>query len=113
VAKINTLSLDAMRRISRAVAAHERGDRSMAVNKLPVVEEEFTIRLCKTTTEWVKGDLATVKVYEAGEPNAETISDPEVLLVDCVNKFATIKTDKWVMVARANQGRHYVISAEC
>jgi hypothetical protein len=68
------------------------------------------VRLGKTTAAWTKGTTATIDLYPNGTPPSETASGT---LSGCVNKFATVASGKWVMVARAGNGYWYLISAEC
>ena len=63
--------------------------------------------------EWAKGTLASVQVYDQGDPPNETTDDPVETIEDVVNKFADIDQDAWVMIGLASNGRWYVISAEC
>jgi len=71
------------------------------------------VRLGKTTAAWTKGTLATITLYEKGTPPNETAETPATTLKDCVNKFANVAADKWVMVAMGVNGRWYLITAEC
>lgn len=109
------VSARAAKRISRAVAAFERGDRDLAAVHMPraVGDDGDPVRLCKTAAAWNKGTLATLTVYEAGTPPSETALDPEETIEDVVNKFADVAADRWCMVARAGNGSWYLISAEC
>lgn len=68
------------------------------------------VRVGKTTATWSKGTLATIDLYEEGDPPNETQSGE---LTDCVNKFSDIAADRWVAVGMAANGRYYVIAAEC
>jgi hypothetical protein len=68
------------------------------------------VRLGKTTATWTKGTTATIDLYPNGTPPSETASGT---LSGCVNKFATVASGKWVMVARGGNGYWYLISAEC
>lgn len=72
------------------------------------------VRLGKTTAAWDKGTLATITLYEKGSPPNETANDESPYTLEgCVNKFANVDGDKWVIVALATNGRWYLISAEC
>lgn len=77
-------------------------------------DDGATTRLGKTTSAWNKGTLATIAIYEGGTPPSETQNTGDsATLSDCVNKFANVASGKWVMVAKAGNGRWYLISAEC
>lgn len=71
------------------------------------------IRLCKTTAAWNKGTVATVQIYSEGTPPNETAKQTPETLQNCVNKFANVAADKWVIVSRAPSGYWYLIAAEC
>lgn len=70
------------------------------------------VRLGKTTAEWPKGTLATIELYEEGTPPSEGKKTPPDTL-SCVNKFAAVAANKWVIVANAGNGYWYLIAAEC
>jgi archaellin len=70
------------------------------------------VRLGKTTATWTKGTTATIDVWESGTPPSETQTSG-VTIANCVNKFATVASGKWVMVAKAGNGSWYLIAAEC
>jgi hypothetical protein len=65
--------------------------------------------LSKTTAAWAKGTSQSLTLW-TGEPGSEAAAGGET--VTAWNKFANVKADKWVMLARAN-GSFYVVSAEC
>jgi hypothetical protein len=106
------LTEDAARRVAAATLAYERGNRNMPPVKFRTVSDDGSVRLCKTSSSWTKGTLATLNVWESGTPPSETQSTG-VTLTDCVNKFATVASGKWVMVAQAGNGSYYLIAAEC
>lgn len=99
-------------RISRTVRAYEKGNRDVSPVTFRQVGEEGGMRLCKTSSSWTKGTLATLNVWENGTPPNETQSTG-VTLANVVNKFATVASGKWVMVAQAGNGSWYLIAAEC
>lgn len=108
------VSRSSMERIGRAVAAYERGDRNRKPQAMPRAwEEPDPIQIGRTTSEWVKGELATITLYDAGEPNDESTKTPPETLEGCVNRFATVQPNKWVALARAVNGGWYLIAAEC
>lgn len=68
------------------------------------------IRLGKTTNYWPKGTLATIAIYDQGEPLSETsVGD----IVGVTNKTQNVQANKWVWIARAANGYWYLVSAEC
>ena len=71
------------------------------------------VRLGKTTAAWTKGTTATIDLYEEGTPPNETAKSTPDTLENCVNKFATVAANKWVIVARGANGYWYLIAAEC
>lgn len=71
------------------------------------------VRLGKTTASWNKGDLATINLYPAGTPGSESRGSAAPTLANCVNKFADVPSDKWVIVAMAGNDAWYLIAAEC
>lgn len=70
------------------------------------------LRLCKTTTAFLKNTVATLNVWEDGDPpNEEQTADETV--ADVVNKFADIPACAFVSVAKHQNGRWYVVAWEC
>lgn len=68
-------------------------------------------RLCKTTTAFLKGTVATLDVWEDGDPPNETQTEGQTV-ADVVNKYADIPACTFVSVAKHGNGRWYVVSAE-
>lgn len=107
------LTGNAARRINRVVQSVERGDRDTRGQIFPKsVGDDNSVRLCKTSSSWTKGTTATLNVWESGTPPNETQSSG-VTIANCVNKFATVQSGKFVMIAQAGNGRWYLIAAEC
>lgn len=109
------LTPDAARRIGSAVLRVEQGGRDVP----PVMfrqtgDDSDPVRLGKTTASWTKGTTATIELYEEGTPPSESKKTPTAdTLTGCVNKFATVASGKWVIVAKGGNGAWYLISAEC
>ena len=102
---------DAMRRIGRAVAAYERGDRSIQGYPLRTASEDpDPVRLCKTSAAWTKGATATLDVWESGTPPSETQTTGETI-EDAVNKIKDVKGNSFVIVAKAANGSWYLVEA--
>lgn len=103
----------AAQRIARVVRTVESGDRGQQGLRFehPTLRVPASMRLGKTTASWTKGTLASVTLYGSGTPPNETPSS--TTLANCVNKFATVASDKWVMLGKASNGRWYLIAAEC
>ena len=70
------------------------------------------VRIGKTTSAWLKNYTATITLYENGSPGSETANSPPETLPSCVNKFADVDTDKWVVVARGPFNAWYLVWAE-
>lgn len=70
------------------------------------------MRLCKTSSAFNKGTVATLNVWEDGTPPSETQTSGETV-EDVVNKYANIASGKFVSVALHGNGRWYVVAAEC
>jgi hypothetical protein len=110
------VSRSSMERIGRAVAAYERGNRDRKPQAMPRAwgdDGGDPIRIGKTTGAWTKGTLANISIYEAGSPPSETANSPAEAIANCVNKFSDVAADKWVAIAKAGNGRWYLIAAEC
>jgi hypothetical protein len=71
-----------------------------------------TTRLCKTSSAFNKGAVATLNVWESGTPPSETQASGGTV-PNVINKYANIASGKWVSVALHGNGRWYVIAAEC
>lgn len=106
------LTPDSARRIGAAVRAVEQGGRDVPPVMFRQTGDDESVRLGKTSAAWNKGTLSSVNVWESGTPPNETQTIGEVL-TNCVNKFANVAADKWVILARAQNGYWYLISAEC
>lgn len=105
---------DSARRVAAAVREVERmGRGAPPIRFRQPGDDAGGVRLGKTVGAWDKGTLATIDLYETGDPPNETNSGSGATLADCVNKFADVAADSWVMVAQAPNGRWYLIAAEC
>jgi hypothetical protein len=68
-------------------------------------------RLCKTTTTWVKNTATTLEVWESGSANSETSSFGTI--TTAVNKIGTVGSGKFVIISPVQNGRYYLVAAEC
>lgn len=109
------LTPESARRIGAAVRQVEGAGRDVPpIRFRQVGDEGDPVRLGKTTAAWNKGTLATIELYEEGTPPSETKKSPTAdTLEGCVNKFANVSSEKWVIVARGGNGSWYLIAAEC
>lgn len=108
------ISRESVRRIASAI---NQGDNRGRGHGPPPFRTSFDdgaiLRLGKCSTDWDKGTLADVTIYDRGTPpNEETATTPEIVS-DVVNKFADIQANAWVIIALLDHGEWYVISAEC
>lgn len=71
-----------------------------------------SLRLCKTSAAFSKGSIATLDVYESGTPPNESRTGSETV-VDVINKYADLQAGKFCSVAMHENGRWYVVAAEC
>lgn len=114
MARTVRLTEDTARRMAAATRAYERGNRDQS----PVMfrqaggDDSDPVRLGKTSAIWNKGTLATITIWEGGTPPNEN-STVGGTIANCVNKFATVPSGKFVMLARAGNGSWYLIAAEC
>jgi hypothetical protein len=107
---------DAARRIARAVQRINNANRDSPGIKLRTAYDDGggdKIKLGKVSAAWDKGTLASVTIYAEGTPPDEEAGSDAEVIDDCVNKFADIDADSWVMVAELPNGSWYVIAAEC
>lgn len=103
---------DAAGRVAKATLAYERGNRDQSPIRFRQVSDDGEpVRIGKTTSQWLKGSLATIDLWESGDAGAEQASGET--LGGCVNKFADVASGKWVSVARGPFGAWYLIAAEC
>ncbi|NBW09332.1 MAG: hypothetical protein EBR82_15035 [Caulobacteraceae bacterium] len=100
--------ISVVRRVDGEPYTASRIPRPTRFEEMPTVGG--SIRIGKTTALWSKNTLATITLYESGTPPNETAGGGT--LENCVNKFANIPANKWVMLASLN-GHFYVIAAEC
>jgi hypothetical protein len=70
------------------------------------------VRIGKTAGVWLKNSLASINLHEEGAPGGETPKSPPDTLPNCVNKFADVDADKWVVVARGPFRAWYLVWAE-
>lgn len=86
--------------------------------KIPVALQDMRrpggggVRLCKTSSAFDKGTIATLNVWEDGTPPSETQTSGATV-ENVINKYADISSGKFVSVALHGNGRWYVIAAEC
>jgi len=114
MAKGVKFSEGAARRVIAATLAHERGNRDQPPVKFrSVADEDPQSLLGKTTAAWDKGTLATIVIYDLGDPPFEEQSSPLREIEGCCNKFADIEADSWVWLNRGPRGHWYVTAAEC
>jgi hypothetical protein len=101
-------------RIANCVASFERGKRKQKGIKYQrnYAGGGSPVRLGKTTAAWSKGTLATIRLYEEGTPPNETAASPEETLEGCVNHFADVDADRWVVVAKGVTGAWYLAEYE-
>jgi len=106
------LTESAARRVAAATLAYERSGRDQPPIhfRQPGDDGGEPSRLGKTTAVWNKGSPATIQLWEGGTPGSETQSGE---LAGVINKFATVQSGKWVMVARGPLNAWYLIAAEC
>ena len=108
------ITAESVRRIAKVIQKIENGGRAIPPQRIRTAEDEGDpVRIGKTTSAWTKNTLATITLYEEGEPPNETADSPAKTLEDCVNKFGDVESGKWVSVARAANGSWYLIAAEC
>jgi hypothetical protein len=108
----------AARRIAAATLAVEGGGRDQPPIKFRAPPSDDggdgePVRIGKTTAQWTKGTLATIRLYEEGAPPGETATFPLEEIEDCVNKFGTVASNKWVALMKGTNGYYYLIAAEC
>lgn len=106
------LTAAAARRVSRAVAAYERGNRDQPPITFRTGGDDSPIRICKTTAAWPKGQLATLEVWEDGTPPNEA-KTTGLTIADVVNKYANVASGKFCSIALHANGYWYLIAAEC
>ncbi len=106
------LTADAARRIGRAVAKIERGNREIEPPRMRTAGDDGgdPVRLCKTSSDWAKGTKATIDVWEGGTPPSETQTTGETI-ADVVNKICDVKSGSFVIVAKAANGSWYLAEA--
>lgn len=66
------------------------------------------VRLCRTTSDWIKGTSATLPVY-SGSPLLETATGEVVTAYNLIGK---VLNNQWVFVAQADNMQYYLIEAE-
>lgn len=97
-------------RVARVVRDSERGDRNIHAHVSQPMEDSEPVRLCKTSALWAKGQAATLTVWEGGGPLTEQSSSWTLV---AYNKFGIVLANRFVIVARAGNGKWYLMSAEC
>jgi hypothetical protein len=112
MARTVRLTEDAARRMAAATRAYERGTRDQPPIMFRSSGDDTGVRLGKTTQTWQKNSVATIQVWEDGTPPNETQTSG-VTLENCVNKFTTVASGRWVLVASAGNGFYYLVAAEC
>lgn len=106
-------SEDGARRVIAATKAYEGGNRSMPPVKFrSVADDGGPVRLGKTTAAWNKDTLATIELYEEGDPPNEGKKTPADTIENCVNKIAKVDANKMVIIAKGGNGHWYLVWAE-
>lgn len=67
------------------------------------------VRLCKTTATWEKNTTATLEVWESGTPPNETKTTGQTL--EAVNKTGKVSANVFVIVAKGQTGKWYLVEA--
>lgn len=106
------LTPESARRIGAAVVRVEQGGRDVPPVFFRQVGDSELVRLGKTSANWQKGTVADIGVWEDGTPPNET-QTAGAILSGCVNKFANVSAGRWVILARCENGKYYLIAAEC
>lgn len=110
MAKSRQLSMSALRRIGRAVAKFERGDRNIQPTEQVVAfDDPERIRLCKTTAAWDRNTEATLEIWEKETPPDEEKSGEET--IKAINKMYRVPSGAFVHVAQAENGTWYLVEA--
>lgn len=95
-------------RIAQAVATVEGARRGRVGSELSRAVAASPHYLAKTSSAWSKGSSQTLTIW-SGTAGSETSSGETV---EAWNKFASVGSGKWVLLARAN-GTFYLVAAEC
>ena len=104
-----TFTNDAAQAIAETVRTVQGGDRKQGGIRGSGAAYASSHYLSKTTATWTKGTSQTLTIY-VGDGGSEAASSGDT--VEAWNKFATVQSGKWVMLARANGG-FYLTAAEC
>jgi hypothetical protein len=103
------ITRESARRIQSVVQRIEGGNRNTHAPPLPTAfDEGDPVRVCKTSVAWGKDTTATLAIWEAGTATAPEANSPAET-VDAVNLFRDVAADVYVVVARANNGRWYLV----
>lgn len=101
---------ESAQRIARAVAIVERGNRDQKGQRIRTAfDDSDPVRICKTTEEWLPNTMATLDVWEDGDPEAPEQTADETL--DAYNLTHTVDADTFVVVARAVNGEWYLVES--
>jgi hypothetical protein len=65
----------------------------------------------KTKETWEKDTVATIDLWESGTPPDET-HEEGATLDNCVNHFAKVPAERWVIVSQAANGYWYLVEFE-
>jgi len=105
------ITQESARRIQRVVQRIEGGSRDIPPMPLRTAfDEGDPVRLCKTSEPWLRDTEATLAIWEAGTATAPEANSPAET-VDAVNLFKDVAEGVYVVVARAANGRWYLVEA--
>jgi len=104
------------RRIAAATRAYERGNRDMApVRFRDPGGDGDPIRIGKVSSDWAFGTCATVTLWEgeasSGASCEPTQTSPTATITGVRNQSRDVKAESWVAIARATDGRWYLVEA--
>lgn len=117
-----TFTRPAAERIAKVVRSVEQGSRDCG--PLEYIDSGSgvgsAVKVGKTTAAWFKNSVSSIALVYSGTPPGEQVVNnyggtgaPEYVQGSCVNKFADIAANRWVVVAKAQNGYWYLIAAEC
>ena len=109
--KVTTASRDTWGRIGDAVKAVENGDRSATPHQPRYMSwdgDGGSISVGYTSSDWAKGTSATVALY-SGTPGSETATGESVSVF---NRIGKVLSGKWVLVAKTDDDKWYLVAPE-
>lgn len=107
------ISVESVRRIAKAIAKVENGDRRIPAPPIRTAyEDETGVKIGRTAAAWPKGEVAELELIYQGDCEVEGGSGSGGNLLEAHNVVFDVASGVRVVVALAENGCWYLVQAE-